>query len=856
MKKALALLITPFLALQAWAGTERITINNGWLFSYGSGSDARWEKVNLPHCWNQDAYSVKEYYQGTCHYRRQLAIPQHMQGKRIFLKIDGANKYSEVFLNGKKLAEHAGGYTSFTIEITQALKMGGENLLEVSVDNRTQDVAPTSADFTFMGGIYRDVWLIAAEQQHFTLTNMGSDGVFVSPHDVSESKAGISVRGSIVNAAAKATKLIVESSLIAPDGKTVSSARYRVSADAETESGFSMELPSVSNPQLWSPDTPVLYTMCTVIKDAKSNTVLDERRIPTAFRWFEFHPDKGFFLNGQHLKLNGICRHQDQAPFGYALGDDTHRRDIRLAKEMGANFIRISHYPQDDAILEMCDRLGLLAWEEIPIVNIVPDNERYWNNCETNLREMIRQHYNHPSIITWGYMNEVMLMAGYITREGTPEREALEKRTVQLSERLAAVVREEDPSRVVCMAFQQDNSYIRMNMHKDLDLLGWNIYAGWYGDKMSDFDDYMASCHKNTPDHAIMVSEYGAGADSRIHSLAPERFDFSMEYQQLYIEHYLKVITGTPYLMGGAYWNFIDFSSAQREESMPRINNKGIVRNDRSPKDVYYLFQAAWRKDKAVLHIASRDWNRRISFSDQLQPVKVYSNRKEAILSVNGVQMEAREICDWKAEWMVKLQPGRNIIECRADDAYDLCFVDFIPLDNMVESELAVNVGSNHSYYETSSDLIWVADQAYDCGRGWGYVGGERKIATSEIHLTSEGPLYQSWQEGIECYCFDVPQGEYELELLFADHSKQNASLIYLLNGNDARKDEAGSMDISVNGRLLEKDFCPAAESGVLTAVRRRYTVKQDCAQNPLKVEFKAHNGNSFLSGIKLRKLL
>lgn len=867
MKKTLLLILLSLIFLPLSAQTERMTINNGWLFHQGDSQNAEkvgtdcsdWEKVNIPHSWNLDAYTVKNYYQGIGWYRRTLTIPEQWRGKRLYLRVDGANKSSVIYINGQKVGAHAGGYTAYTYDITDCVDPQGANLLAISVDNKTEDVAPTSADFTFMGGIYRDVWLIAAPEQHFTLTNLGSDGVFVTPHDVSAEKAGVNVKGTVMNEGNATSKLLVVSTLISPDGKTVGSTQAKLTAAAGQALDFSIELPAVNSPELWSPDSPKLYTVRTEIQDAKTKKTIDERSTTTGMRWFSLDPDKGFFLNGEPLKLNGICRHQDQYPFGYALSDDAHRRDMRLAKEMGANFIRISHYPQDDAILEQCDRLGILAWEEIPIVNIVPDNQAYYDNSEQNVREMIRQHYNHTSVITWGYMNEVMLMGGRIAAPGTPQREALEKRTVELSERLAAVVREEDPSRVVCMAFQQDDSYLNMNMQKDLDLLGWNVYAGWYGNKMSDFEDYMESRHKATPNHAVMVSEYGAGADDRIHSLFPERFDFTSEYQQRYIEHYLKVIAETPYIIGGAYWNLIDFSSATREESMPRINNKGIVRNDRTPKDVFYLFQAAWRKDMPMVHIATRDWNRRIGFSNELQPVKVYSNLDKAMLIVNGEKQEIKNVQDWKAEWGVKLQPGRNIIECIAQDktqqAYDVFTIDYKCMDDALKGDidLAVNVGSNHSYYETSSDVIWLADQPYSAGRGWGYTGGERKIATSEIHETAEGPLFQTWQEGIEAYTFDVPAGEYELELLFADHSRQNASVIYMLTGDDAKKTNASAMDICVNGNVIEKDFSPAAESGALTAVRRRYVVK--VGDEGLKLDFNSEGGKTFLGAIKLRSL-
>ncbi|MCO7112106.1 hypothetical protein NIB75_04975 [Bacteroides uniformis] len=343
---------------------------------------------------------------------------------------------------------------------------------------------------------------------------------------------------------------------------------------------------------MWTPQTPRLYRVETTLRNRKTKTLLDQSNHYTAFRWFRFDGDEGFFLNGKPYKLRGICRHQDQKPIGPALTDEMHRRDFLLMKEMGANFIRISHYPQDDALLEMCDKLGMLAWEEIPIIDIVPNTPGYGDNCERNLREMIRQHYNHPSIITWGYMNEILLVTQRKYKTEAELKPVLE-RTLALANRLERVLKEEDSTRISTMAFHGSNSYNETGLSKITDIVGWNLYQGWYGGDLTGFEKFLAQQHQNHPTHPMIVSEYGAGSDKRLHSLHPRAFDFSIEYQQKYLEHYLPVLEDTPYICGGTHWNFIDFSSALRDESMPRINNKGLVYADRTPKDVYHYYRGS-----------------------------------------------------------------------------------------------------------------------------------------------------------------------------------------------------------------------------------------------------------------------
>lgn len=583
------------------------TLNDGWKFLKGecpaaadsAFNDNEWTDIHLPHTWNTDAYTVKDYYRGTGWYRRRLELPEEWRGK--------------------------------------------------------QDIPPISGDFTFFGGIYRDVWLTAVPDQHFRRDNLGSDGIFISTPQVSEAQATLHVRGEIQNDATEKANLELTHSL------------YRVE---------------------------------TTLRDRRTQAVLDQSSHPAGFRWFRFDADQGFFLNGKPYKLRGICRHQDQKPVGVALTDEMHRRDFRLMKEMGANF--------------------------------------------------------------------------------------------------------------------------------------------------SGFEKYLAGQHRDQPTHPMLVSEYGAGSDRRLHSLTPRAFDFSMEYQQLYLEHYLPVLEETPYVCGGTHWNFIDFSSAGRDESMPRINNKGLAYADRTPKDVYYYYQAAWRKDIPVLHIASRDWTRRAGIAQAgnsvTQPVKVYTNLREVELLMDGKSLGKKPVKNHTAVFDVPFTDGRHLllaqgipvrhgevtIQSLPDPVHDALSIGFTALPACLkeafarpEAELAVNVGSRCFFTSDESRLTWLPDQPYTPG-SWGYR-------------------------------FDVPAGIYEVEFLFTDIFREQATAAYLLGRTSGVESRESSFDIVINGTTVETAFSPARQSGYFHAVRRKYNITN--LWDKIEIRFNALSGNCFLNGVKVRKI-
>lgn len=863
----LVVVITGLFPCTSHAHREARTINSGWYFTRSEKPVASdYSPVAIPHTWNTDAYTVKDYYRGTAWYRKALDIPGSWKDRKLYLRFEAVSKHTRVYINDQLAGEHKGGYTAFALDITPFCSFTEANEITVCVDNASEDIPPISGDFTFFGGIYRDVWLITVPQQHFNLQNHGSNGVFIQTPRVSEDEASLTIKSEVKNDANEKARIEIEHILYAPTGEVEQRLQKSVVLKAGELYTHHIAAAPIRKPRLWTPETPALYRVKTILRNAKTQEVLDEVEHHTGFRWFRFDGNEGFFLNGKPYKLHGICRHQDQKPIGPALTDEMHRRDMLLMKEMGANFIRISHYPQDAAILEQCDKLGMLAWEEIPIIDIVPDAEGYPATCEQNLREMIRQHYNHPSIITWGYMNEILLVTQ--RRYKTPEEQKpILERTLALARRLETVLKEEDPYRNSTMAFHGSDSYNKVGLGSITDIVGWNLYQGWYGGNLTGFERFLEEQHNRYPSHPLIVSEYGAGSDKRLHSLKPKSFDFSIEYQQKYLEHYLPVIEQTPYICGGTYWNFIDFASALRDESMPRINNKGLTYANRTPKDAYYYYKAMWRRDIPVLHIASRDWMHRAGVQQGddpvVLPVKVYTNLPEIALFIDGKCIGKQKSENCTATFEVPFSQKEHFVRATGfrpdgtvqEDGLNLYFTPTpacLTSANIDHQELAVNVGSDCFYTSDESGLTWLPDQPYTAG-GWGYIGGKAEGTQTEIKNTTDGPLFQTLRSNIEGYRLDAPQGVYEIELLFTDIFKKNSATVYQLGRGDSPESQENAFSITINGVIAEATFAPARESGYFHSLRRKYVITN--AQERIDIRFNALNGKCFLNGIKLRKL-
>ncbi len=825
----------------------RYTINDNWKFSPSDISDAEkrelpdkdWQKISLPHTWNvEDTFDDEPgYRRGASWYRRELNLNSNFKNKRIFLYFEAANHTADVFVNEKFLGRHVGGYTAFVFDATDSVEFDKPNLIAVKVDNtHDRDKPPIDGDFTMYGGIYRDVWLIAADEVHLKVTDFAASGVKIKTPQVSNDSATVKISGTIVNSSKIAKQIEFVSTIFDAENRQIAATNSKLKINPNSEVNFEQTSKQIKNPRLWSPDEPNLYRVQTVIRE--NGKVLDEITNPLGFRWFRFDAREGFFLNGMHLKLRGTNRHQDYKILGNAVPDSLQARDLEIIKENGFNFLRLAHYPQDASVLEAADRLGLIIWEEVPIVNQIHVSEKFNENAKRMLTEMIRQHRNHPSIVIWGYMNEVFLPV--------PKTDDVTKATIELAKELKKICKNEDASRVTAIAFDWGarELYHTSGLGKITDVIGWNIYHGWYYETFADFGKFLDDQHRRFPNKPLIVSEYGVNGDQRLHSLNPKRFDSTIEWQRMYHEAYLPQIMTRKFIAGSAIWNQFDFGSEFRGETIPHLNQKGIFSYDRKPKDVSYFYKANYSKE-AVLHIAARDWQYRSGTPKQT--VDIYPNLPEIELFQNGASLGKKAVGEnKKASWEVVFKDGENSFSAQGlkdknlfSDSVEIYFTDTTkPFDDSFR-EIAVNVGSNADFVDESK-TVWTADQAYKTG-GWGFTGSDAKpVSTLRNALGSlDDPLFQTMSENLTAYKFTVPDGDYEIEMLFVEPTfKETAQRIF---------------DVRINNQTILENLDLVKESGFMQTYSRKFRALAREKQG-VTIEFSAIKEKPILSGVKLKK--
>jgi beta-galactosidase len=892
------LLACILLALPATAQRLTQSINSNWLFrkdevsltaAQASTTAAGWEKISLPHTWNAADVLDDEpgYYRGTGWYKKTLSVPANWQRRRVFLHFEGANQETEVYVNGQLAGRHVGGYTAFRFPISQWLKFNGSEPASaevlVKLTNRyNPDIPPLTADFTFYGGIYRDVYLVAADPVHFDLDNHGSAGIFVSTPAVSAEAAEVVVAGALTNESAASRKVTVLSQLLDRTGRTVARQQISLTLKPGAKQPFRQVLPKLSQPHLWAPDDAYLYHVVTAVLDGKKATPLDEVSNPVGLRWFRFDANEGFFLNGKPLKLIGTNRHQDYPGLGNALPDALHERDVQLIKQMGGNFLRVSHYPQDPTVLQACDRLGILASVEIPIVNAITDSPAFFQNCLTMQTEMIRQHFNHPSVIIWAYMNEVLLrLPTGLKRDNEPGR-AYFKRVHALAQQLEDLTRREDPARVTMIVNHGDfDLYQQAGLPGIAQLVGWNLYSGWYSGDFQGFPKFLDRHHKELPNKPLLVTEYGADSDVRLHSFQARRFDKTTEYANRYHEFYLRAMLERPFVAGSTVWNLAEFNSETRQEAVPHINNKSVLTGDRQPKDAYLFYQAHLLKTP-FLKIGSRAWTLRASVAagpDSLfcrQPVDVYTNQPAVRLLLNGRDLGTRPAEFGVAHFTVPFANGPNQLRAQAagqplEDAADIEF-RLLPTNLTAAAlpftELNVSLGDERYFTDAKLHQVWVPEQEYRPG-GWGYVGGHPyKMAGDRLPYGSDrdilgteyDALYETQRLGLTQFRLDVPAGEYEVTLHFAEleAAPQVEQLAYNLasSGTAAAPTSAQGRAFAVlmNGLLVLPNITASTALLPLQAVSFKVPVSVR-GQQGIIVDFKAQTGEAFLNGIQIKKL-
>ncbi|MGN0555510.1 MAG: glycoside hydrolase family 2 TIM barrel-domain containing protein [Candidatus Fimenecus sp.] len=587
-----------------------LNINRKWSFRKGVSSvpaevPADWDFVNLPHTWNaidgQDGGN--DYYRGTCMYVKTLDREEIPTADRYYLEIKGANSSADVYLNGEKLAHHDGGYSTWRVEITDQLKKGTQ--IAVAVDNAENDrVYPQMADFTFYGGLYRDVNLIAVSDSHFDLEYYGGPGIAVTP-TVNGDSATVEMETYLTDAKAGQT---VKYTVLDAEGNAV--------ATAETAGDSPKVTVELSNVHLWNGrKDPYLYTATAEL--CGGGEVLDNISTRFGCRTFKIDPEKGFFLNGVSYPLRGVSRHQDRWGLGNALLPEHHKEDIELICEMGANTIRLAHYQHDQYFYDLCDEKGLVIWAEIPYISKHMPKGR--ENTVSQMKELITQNYNHPSIVVWGLSNEISMNGS-------------DADLVDNHKRLNDLVHEMDKTRLTTVAVVSmcdiHDEYLQIP-----DVLSFNHYFGWYGGDTSMNGPWFDKFHAEFPNIPVGMSEYGCEA-LNWHTSNPMQGDYTEEYQAYYHEELIKQLFTREYIWATHVWNMFDFGADARNEGGENgQNHKGLVTFDRKyKKDSFYVYKA-WLSDEPFVHICGKRYVDRV---EDTTKVTVYSNLPEVELFANG----------------------------------------------------------------------------------------------------------------------------------------------------------------------------------------------------------------------------
>lgn len=656
MKKLPIVLAAWLAAFGADAQRHDQLLNDNWQFRFGHQVEkSTVARVDLPHTWNaQDALSGRtDYKRGLGHYERRLFVPADWKGQRLYLRFEGANSIADLFVNGRHAGQHRGGYGAFVFEITDFVNYGKANTLRVSVNNaETLELMPLVGDFNFYGGLYRDVHLVRTGPTCISLLDHGSSGIRLVQDSVSKDYAAIRALVALSNGSDTATQAEVLLRLLDGDREV---AAQRLTLTLPPDSSVEGSLPvSLRRPHLWDGRRdPFRYRA--EVSLWRNGHEVDRVEQPLGLRYYHIDPERGFFLNGRHLPLRGVCRHQDRSEVGNALRREHHDEDAAIMAEMGANAVRLAHYPQAEYFYDLMDRYGFIVWAEIPFVGPGGYSDEgfvnllaFRQNGREQLVELIRQHYNHPSIVVWGLFNELSM------RGEDP---------VPYIKELNDLAHREDPTRLTVAASNTDGA-----LNFVTDAMAWNRYDGWYGGTPAGLGQWLDHMHTTHPDLRIAISEYGAGAslyhqqDTLVKTVATS-FWHPENWQTHYHMANWREISARPFVWGSFIWNLFDFGAAHRREGdRPGINDKGLVSFDRrTRKDAFYFYKANWNKEIPLLYLAERRCTRR---TRPVQTFMAFTNQPEAELFVNGTSCgHAKTDSLGTVRWNgVRLRPGQNEI--------------------------------------------------------------------------------------------------------------------------------------------------------------------------------------------------
>lgn len=651
-----------------------ISFNENWLFTKTGTA----EVVTLPHTWNavdgQDGGN--DYYRGTCTYTKTFAKPATGADEEVWLEFLGAAHTCEVMLNGEKLCRHEGGYSTFRVKLEELKE---NNTLVVSVDNADNDrVYPQKADFTFYGGLYREVNMLVVPASHFELGYCGTPGIKVTP---------------VVNLEAKNAVVTVETWQTKAESVTMEAAGQTVTVPSVE--GYAKAEFTIENVHLWDGiDDPYLYTATATLPSGDS--------VSTRFgcRKFEIDPQKGFLLNGRSYPLRGGSRHQDCKGVGNALTMEHHRRDMEIIRELGCNTLRLAHYQHAQEFYDLCDEYGMVVWAEIPYITMHMKNGRA--NTLSQMEELVVQNYNHPSIAVWGLSNEITA-ASAVNEELLENHRALNELCHKL-----------DSTRPTTMAnvfmLEIDSPILEIP-----DVNSYNLYFGWYLGELEQNDEFFDEYHAKYPDRCIGFSEYGADANPQYQSPNPEKGDYTESYQCVYHEHMLDMIEARPWLWATHIWNIFDFAADGRDEGGKHgENQKGLVTFDRqTKKDAFYLYKAHWNKKDPFVHIAG---GRYVDRTEPVTEIKVYSNQTEVTLSVDGKPFETQT-----GKYVFRFQvpiSGEHSIHASSGDCHSVILVRKVSEPNLEYRMVAAAPVINwFDQNEIDPEYYSVADKLADIRR-------------------------------------------------------------------------------------------------------------------------------------------
>lgn len=848
-----------------------LDLSAGWRFHFGDDGeapvapgfdDAAWQAVAVPHTWNKvGTYALTraadaDMRQGKGWYRRGFTVPAALNGRRLFLEFDGVSKIADVWVNGTHAGSHAGAFGRFRLDVTGMVKPGA-NMLAVRADNSaseagssTEHVIPLGGDFFVQGGIYRGVRLVAVEDAHIDLADHGGPGVYLNTPRISAESADVAAKTLLRNLGSRRRALTLVTTIQDATGKSVATDRAPVALAAGQALAAERTL-IVRTPHLWQGRAdPYLYRVVSELRDG--DRVIDRQVQPLGIRSFAFDPDRGFVLNGKATPLHGVSRHQDVQGKGWALTPEDHARDMAFALEIGANTIRHAHYQHAQEWSDEADRAGMVVWAELPFVHesnvdsSQPPAVETVANAEEQLRELIRQNYNHPSILLWSVGNEADIGAAIVAMRKGGGKPAQSRAMLEQLDRLA---RAEDPSRPTVYAdcCEDTPSVLSMQGAPTLNgvtqVMGLNRYFGWYYGDLGGVGPALDALHAKHPTLPIGLSEWGAGGAMTQHSDNPRGGPVSAygrpqpeEYQSLALEENWKQIRTRTYLSASWVWNLFDFATTMRNEGdATDINTKGLVSYDRKTrKDAFYFFKANWSA-APTLHLNSR---RYVDRAYAVTDVRGYSNADRVSLSVNGKPVGEvacpDRICVWPG---VTLAPGANHLVATAT-------IGGKQISDTVEW---TGPDPRKGVFIDSGALVGGMMGGARYGSDNFFRGGTAKVLTAgrnpmapppKVEGTETPALFGTYREGKFGYDVPLPDGNWTVTI---------ASL-----EPDAAKGASRSFTVLANGRRVIEDFAPMQlAGGTNKAVTRSFTVESRGGQ--LALDFEPIGGDAVVAGIAIR---